>query len=127
LTRIAIHILVKKKELLIWRKNGHFPHCAQTALVATLDTYDFLLFCLLFCLYMVDTYLWVRDVDVVVLEPALTTVFTVFESAELEELMLPLVVTVDDTVPLVNFAEFWGGVITSVRAETHSSPFNLPK
>jgi hypothetical protein len=28
LTRIAIHILVKKGELLIWRKNGHFPHCA---------------------------------------------------------------------------------------------------
>jgi hypothetical protein len=27
LTRIAIHILVKKGELLIWRKNGHFPHC----------------------------------------------------------------------------------------------------
>jgi hypothetical protein len=26
LTRIAIHILVKKGELLIWRKNGHFPH-----------------------------------------------------------------------------------------------------
>jgi ankyrin repeat protein len=25
LTRIAIHILVKKGELLIWRKNGHFP------------------------------------------------------------------------------------------------------
>jgi hypothetical protein len=30
LTRIAIHILVKKGELLIWRKNGHFPHCART-------------------------------------------------------------------------------------------------
>jgi hypothetical protein len=29
LTRIAIHILVKKGELLIWRKNGHFPHCAR--------------------------------------------------------------------------------------------------
>jgi hypothetical protein len=28
MTRIAIHILVKKGELLIWRKNGHFPHCA---------------------------------------------------------------------------------------------------
>jgi hypothetical protein len=28
LTRIAIHILVKKGEILIWRKNGHFPHCA---------------------------------------------------------------------------------------------------
>jgi hypothetical protein len=28
LTRIAIHILVKKGELLIWRKNGHFPHSA---------------------------------------------------------------------------------------------------
>jgi hypothetical protein len=28
LTRIAIHILVKRGELLIWRKNGHFPHCA---------------------------------------------------------------------------------------------------
>jgi hypothetical protein len=28
LTRIAIHILVKKGELLICRKNGHFPHCA---------------------------------------------------------------------------------------------------
>jgi hypothetical protein len=27
LTRIAIHILVKKGNLLIWRKNGHFPHC----------------------------------------------------------------------------------------------------
>jgi hypothetical protein len=27
LTRIAIHIVVKKGELLIWRKNGHFPHC----------------------------------------------------------------------------------------------------
>jgi hypothetical protein len=23
----AIHILVKKGELLIWRQNGHFPHC----------------------------------------------------------------------------------------------------
>jgi hypothetical protein len=31
LTRIAIHILVKKGELLIWRKNGHFPHCAAAA------------------------------------------------------------------------------------------------
>jgi hypothetical protein len=29
LTRIAIHILVKKGELLIWRKNGHFPHCGM--------------------------------------------------------------------------------------------------
>jgi hypothetical protein len=29
LTRIAIHILVKKGELLIWRNNGHFPHCAM--------------------------------------------------------------------------------------------------
>jgi hypothetical protein len=27
LTRIAIHILGEKGELLIWRKNGHFPHC----------------------------------------------------------------------------------------------------
>jgi hypothetical protein len=29
LTRIAIHILVKKGELLIWRKKGHIPHCAM--------------------------------------------------------------------------------------------------
>jgi hypothetical protein len=29
LTRIAIHIFVKKGELLIWRKNGHFPHCVM--------------------------------------------------------------------------------------------------
>jgi hypothetical protein len=27
LTRIGIHILVKKGELLIWSKNGHLPHC----------------------------------------------------------------------------------------------------
>jgi hypothetical protein len=29
LTKIAIHILMKKGELLIWRKNGHFPHCGD--------------------------------------------------------------------------------------------------
>jgi hypothetical protein len=33
LTRIAIHILVKKGELLIWRKNGHFPHCAMLTIM----------------------------------------------------------------------------------------------
>jgi hypothetical protein len=37
LTRIAIHILVKKGELLIWRKNGHFPHCALYCITLCLD------------------------------------------------------------------------------------------